>query len=222
MKHVSLSVLIGSTAIVLATSPSWAVPIDITSALTPFAPGVLGTSGTPWVITQGSANATIVQTTAAQFSSPPGPGPGTYVASTTGGGTIMLDISSLNWQSSTNYTLDFFIGVPNGQAAPPTITVSLLYRDAPNHGASDGLSGIDGTINGTNFMDQNVFTLSAAAAGLWKEYSLNVTTPNLNGQDSLGKPIAVAFRADGFSNSLIDWYVPTGVPSPSSALAFQV
>jgi hypothetical protein len=69
-------------------------------------------------------------------------------------------------------------------------------------------------INGTNFMDQNVFTLSAAAAGLWKEYSLNVTTPNLNGQDSLGKPIAVAFRADGFSNSLIDWYVPTGVPSP--------
>jgi hypothetical protein len=194
-----------------AVGTSWANNID--PALTVFAPGVLGTSGTPWIVTQGGSNASIVQTTAGQFSSPPGPGAGTYVASTTGGGTIIQDITSLTWQSRTNYTLDFFTGVPLGQAAPPTITVSLLYQVSGNQTATDGLSGISGTINGVSFSGQNVFGLSAMV-GNWKEYSLNFSTPSLVGQDSLGKAVAVDFRADGSSNTLIDWFVPAPVPGP--------
>jgi hypothetical protein len=204
-------ILASAIAIFLAPSTGWASAINIDSALTIFAPGVLGTSGQPWIITQGTSS--IVQTTGAQFTSPPGPGAGTSVAASTGGGTIIQDITSLDWQGSTNYTLDFFIGVPLGQAAPPTLTVSLLY--ASGGGAfTDGLSGISGTLNGASFSGQNVFGLSAAAAGTWKEYTLNFTTPSLVGQDSLGKPVTVDFRADGSSNTLIDWYLPVAVPGP--------
>jgi hypothetical protein len=211
--------LLVSVAVIAGASSGRASPINIDSSLTVFAPGVLGTSGTPWIITQGST--TTAQIVSSTLSSPPGPGAGTSVAATTGGGNIIQDITSLDWQSNTNYTLDFFIGVPSGQAAPPTITVSLLYSSGSGT-ASDGLSNISGTINGASFTDQNVFGLTAATAGQWREYVLNFTTPTLavGPGDAGNNPIAIDFRADGGSNDLVDWYVPAAVPGPVVGAGF--
>src|SRR5579863_1085198 len=72
-------ILAGGVAILAVPSTGWADVVNIDPALAIFAPGVLGTSGTPWIITQGSSS--IVQTTAPQFTSPPGPGAGASVAS---------------------------------------------------------------------------------------------------------------------------------------------
>jgi hypothetical protein len=216
MKCISLSVLLGTAALVLTTNPSWAVSINAFLTNPSFESGTTGWNFSTDPGTQNvyAPDATRYVPGSDGLSGPPRSAPdGTNVASTpastqvSGAGTF-FQITTTNWLPNTTYTLDFYLGVPLGFTAPTTLRVDI------GEGIGGGLfqDGLPGP-----------FILSGSqipTSGNWVLDQITFTTPSSG--EFVGKPIGVRFSAvDNNNGQQANWdLTAAAVPGPIVGAGF--